>query len=129
VKLRIDGDSLRLRLNRSDVQRFRETGIRTESIRFGSGSELTYALETSSQLTRIEVQYRQDCIRVLLPLDMAQEWASSDQISLSRDRAEGSGPALLIEKDFQCLHGDRTNPSDDADAFPNPAAGNQSRAR
>jgi hypothetical protein len=129
VKLRIDGDSLRLRLNRSDVERFRETGIRTESIRFGSGSELTYMLETSSQLTRIEVQYRQDCIRVLLPLNMAQEWASSDQVSLSRDSVEGSGPTLLIEKDFQCLHGDRTNPSDDADAFPNPAAENQRRAR
>ena len=129
MKLRIDGDSLRLRLNRSDVQRFRETGTSTESIRFCSGSELTYMLETSSELTRIEARYRQDCIRVLVPLDMAQEWASSDQVSLSVDRAEGSGPALLIEKDFQCLYGDRTNPNDDADVFPNPSAGNQRRAR
>ena len=129
MKLRIDGHSLRLRLNRSDVQHFRETGTRTESIRFGSGSELTYMLETSLQLTRMEAQYRQDCIRVLLPLDMAQEWADSDQISLSLDCAEGGGLALLIEKDFQCLHGDGTNPNDDADAFPNPSApGNQSKA-
>lgn len=58
-----------------------------------------------------------------LPLDMAQAWVGSDQVSLSLDHAEGSGPTLLIEEIFQCLHGDRTNPNDDADAFPNPSAG------
>jgi hypothetical protein len=47
VKLRIQGNSLRLRLNRSDVEQFRETGILTESLRFGSGAQLTYTLETS----------------------------------------------------------------------------------
>ncbi len=110
MKLRIHGDSLRLRLNRSDVKQFLETGIRTESIHFSSGTKLTYALETSSQLTEMEAHYSQDCIRVLLPAGLAQEWATSDQISLSRDRAENSGPSLLIEKDFKCLHDDESNP-------------------
>ena len=110
MKLRIHGDSLRLRLNRVDVEQFLETGIRAESIQFGSGSKLTYTLETSSQLTQMEAHYSQDCIRVLLPLSLAQEWASSDQISLSMDRAE-SGPSLLIEKDFKCLHDDESNPN------------------
>jgi len=50
---------------------------------------------------------------------MAQEWASSECISLSFN-PEG-GPSLLIEKDFQCLHPEERNPADDADAFPNPA--------
>jgi hypothetical protein len=127
MKLRIHENSLRLRLNRSDVEEFRQAGTHTESLGFGSGSQLTYTLETSSQLTAMEAQYRQDCIRVLLPLDMAQEWASSDQISLYLNRAAGSGPSLLIEKDFQCLHRDETNPNDDADAFPNPSVGDQCR--
>lgn len=124
LKLRIHGDSLRLRLNRSDVEQFRQTGVCTESLRFGPGSQLTYRLETSSELTAADVEYRQDCIRVLLPLDMAQEWASSDKISLSLHHSDRGGPSLLIEKDFQCLHGDRSNPNDAKDAFPNPAAGN-----
>jgi len=110
MKLRIHGDSLRLRLNRSDIEQFLETGIRAESIHFGSAAKLTYSLESSSQLTEMEARYSQDCIRVLLPLSMAQEWASSDQISLSLDRAENSGPSLLIEKDFKCLHDDESNP-------------------
>ncbi len=119
MKLRIHGDSLRLRLNRSDVDQFRTSGVCAASLRFDSSSQLTYTLETSSQLTVMEVRYLQDCIRVMLPLDMAQEWAGSDRISLSLNRA--GGPSLLIEKDFQCLHRDETNPGDAADAFPNPA--------
>jgi len=122
VKLRIHGDSLRLRLNRSDVEQFRKTGICAESLRFGSGSQLTYTLEVSYHLKAMQAQYHQDCIRVLLPIDMAQEWAGSDQVSLSPNRPDGGGPSLLIEKDFQCLHGDEANSIDDANAFPNPAA-------
>jgi uncharacterized protein DUF7009 len=121
MKLRIQGNSLRLRLNRFDVEKFRTTGICVESLRFDSDSQLTYALETSSRLTVMEVQYVQDSIRVRLPLDMAEEWAGSNRISLSLSRANDSGLSLLIEKDFQCLHPEERNPADDADAFPNPA--------
>jgi hypothetical protein len=121
VKLRIHGNSLRLRLSRSDIEHFQQTGIHTESVRFGSGAQLTYTLETSSQFTVIEAQYRQDCIRVLLPLGVAKEWMASDRVSLSVDRTNPEGPSLLIEKDFQCLHSDERNPSDAKDAFPNPA--------
>lgn len=124
MKLRIYGDSLRLRLSRSDVERFRQTGVCTESLRFGPASQLTYTLETSSQLTA-DVEYREDCIRVLLPLKMAQEWAGSDQISVALDHSGHGGPSILIEKDFQCLHRDGSNRSDAEDAFPNPAADNE----
>jgi hypothetical protein len=126
MKLRIHGDSLRLRLSRSDVEQLRQTGVCSESLRFGPGSQLTYTLETSSRLT-VDVEYRQDRIRVLLPLDMAQEWADSDQISLSLNRSDCGGPSLLIEKDFQCLHRDGKNPAAADDAFPNPAARDERR--
>jgi len=119
MKLRIHGDSLRLRLNRSDVKQFLETGIRKESIQFGSGSKLTYTLESSSQVSEMEAHYSQDCIRVVLPLGLAQEWASSDRISLSLDPAENSGPSLLIEKDFKCLHDEDSKTEPGLDQVPN----------
>jgi len=128
VKLRIHGNSLRLRLNRSDVERLRETGICTESLRFGPGSQLSYMLEASPQATLIEVEYGENCIRVVLPRDMAQAWVGSDQISLCRERAEPGRPSLLIEKDFQCLHRKETA-NDEADAFSNPSAGDQHARR
>lgn len=92
---------------------------------FWPSSELTYTLEASSRWTVMEARYFQDCIRVLLPLEIAQQWADSDQVSLSLNRAVNSGPSLLVEKDFQCLHSDESDPSDDADSFPNPSAGDQ----
>jgi hypothetical protein len=127
MKLRIHANSLRVRLDRSDVEQFRRIGICAGALRFGSGSQLTYTLESSPGSITMEARYRQDCIRVLLPLEMAREWADSDQISLSLNRANDSGPSLLVEKDFQCLHRDERNPDDDADAFPNPSAHDQCR--
>lgn len=122
MKLRIHNGSLRLRLNRTDVDQLQETGICAESLQFGAGSQLIYTLETSSQFTAIEAQYREDRIRILLPLEIARKWAGSNQISLSLGPVVGGGPSLLIEKDFRCLHSDERNPSDDADSFPNPLA-------
>ena len=51
MKLRIHGNSLRLRLNRSDIEHFRQTGILKESLRFGPDAELGYILEASSRNT------------------------------------------------------------------------------
>ena len=122
MKLRIHNGSLRLRLSRTDVDQLQETNICAESLRFGSGSQLIYTLETSTQFTVMEAQYCQDRLRILLPFEMARKWASSDQISLSLDSVVGGGPRLLIEKDFRCLHSEARKPSDDADSIPNPLA-------
>jgi hypothetical protein len=120
MKLRIHNGSLRLRLNRTDVDQLRETGVCAELLQFGAGSQLTYTLEISSHFTVIEARYRQDRIRILLPLEIARKWTGSEQISLTLDSVVGGGPSLLIEKDFRCLHSDERRPSDDADSFPNP---------
>lgn len=103
MKLRIHGSSLRLRLNGSEIEQLRNTGLCSHALEFGSGSRLTYTLETSAQLTEMDAQYRQDCIHILLPLHVAREWADSDRISLSLNRTDGR-PSLLIEKDLPCAH-------------------------
>ena len=113
MKLRIHGNSLRLRLDSSEVAQLQETGMCTESLRFAPGSQLTYTLETSSQVTAMDAQYRQDGIRILLPLDLAREWADSDRVSLSH-RTEG-GPSLLIEKDFPCAHRENSAVKDEVE--------------
>ena len=120
MKLRIHGNSLRLRLSRADVAQLQQTGACSESITFSPVSQLTYALETSSEVTAMEAQYREDCIRILLPVRAAQAWGGSEQVSLSLGSSESGGPSLLIEKDFACLHPDEASGTQDVDAFPNP---------
>ena len=121
MKLRIHANSLRLRLSRSDVERLQQAGVCKESLRFGSGPQLDYALEVSSQIKVAEATYSHNCIRVLLPLDIATPWAASSEVSLSITHSNGDAPTVLIEKDFQCLHRDQEN-SAGSDTFPNPAA-------
>jgi hypothetical protein len=113
VKLRIHGNSLRLRLNGSEIEQLRNTGLCSHTLQFGSGSRLTYTLETSSQLTEMDAQYRQDCIRILLPLHLAREWTESDRISLSLNRTDGR-PSLLIEKELPCAHREADAGKDEA---------------
>jgi len=124
MKLRIHANSLRLRLSRSDVERLQQTGICTESLRFGSGSQLDYSLEVSAQIKVAVASYSDNCIRVLLPLDIAAPWAASSEVSLAITPSNGDAPSVLIEKDFQCLHHDQEN-STRSDTFPNPAAGEE----
>lgn len=124
MKLRIHANSLRMRLSRSEVERLQQTGICTESLRFGSGSQLDYSLEVSSRIKVAEASYSNHCIRVLLPLDIATPWAASSEVSLSITHSNGDTPSVLIEKDFQCLHHDQEN-STGSDMFPNPAAGKE----
>jgi hypothetical protein len=50
MKLRIHNGSLRTRLSRNDVEQMQKTGICAESLHFGSGSQLTYTLETSGEI-------------------------------------------------------------------------------
>jgi hypothetical protein len=121
MKLRIHANSLRLRLSRSDVERLQQASVCKESLRFGPGSQLDYALEVSSQIKVAEASYSDACIRVLLPRDIAEAWAASSEVSLSITHSNGDVPSVLIEKDFQCLHLNQEN-STGSDTFPNPAA-------
>jgi hypothetical protein len=61
------------------------------------------------------VEYSNDCVLALLPRSIVAEWADSDQVTI-----EGEGRVrVLVEKDFQCLHGIVER---DPDAWPNPMA-------
>lgn len=84
-------------------------------VRFTADRALYYCVASMQTLGDIEVEYLADCVRVLLPGACVLAWAESDQVSIA-----GHGPVqVLVEKDFQCLHGpDRRDP----DAWPNPLA-------
>lgn len=124
MKLRIDGNSLRFRLSRSEVAQLDRLGHIEQTIQFGPLTRLTYGITTSENFT-ISSTYDSSCIQVKVPRTLAQDWATSDRVDISAEQPVGSDNTLqiLIEKDFQCLHKDTdTNP----DAYPNPLASKQS---
>lgn len=118
MKLRIRGDSLRLRLSQAEIARLRETGEVGDCIRFGDRS-LDYVL-VSADIDAPRARFDGDRIEVAVPHDVARRWAETEQVGIEAEQAVASGAVLrlLIEKDFKCL---APRPGeDDSDAFPNP---------
>jgi hypothetical protein len=69
MKLRIKGNSLRLRVMRSEFDLLMRTGRIEETIRFGmrANCRLTYALELSQSAARLTLHCALSEISVLLP--------------------------------------------------------------
>jgi hypothetical protein len=126
MKLRIQGNSLRLRLNQAEVSQFSKTGFLEDSIQFAPGASFAYALESLSSLSAPKAHYANGWLRIQVPGAEATDWVRSDRVGISGEQALESGKRLsiLIEKDFQCLHGDDAR---DPDAFPNPLEETASR--
>jgi len=118
MKLRIKGNSLRLRVTQSDVSQLMKDGRVEETIQFApvSDARLTYALIVRDAVCDLQLEYRDQTVTVILSPAAARRWAESEDVGVYAEGTVG----LMVEKDFACL--DR-NDSQDADAFPNPKAG------
>jgi hypothetical protein len=121
MKLRIKGNSIRLRLLRSEVDRFAAEGRISNEIQFGpDGSpSLKYSLVMSRSVDEPTPRYSDNEIVIEVPEGEARVWAGSDQVDLSSAPSYGALPTILIEKDLACL--DRPDDPDRLDAFPHPA--------
>lgn len=122
MKLRVSGNSLRLRLSRTEVARFAETGRVDETLDFGV-SKFQYALESSDSAAAPQATYGNGRLTVAIPRAAAREWTASDSVGISASQPASNGNTLeiVIEKDFQCMHDAAKS---DPDAFPNPMAAN-----
>lgn len=122
MKLRIKGNSLRLRLSQTEVSHFKDQGKCADQINLG-GRTLFYSLE-KSESAQLKVEFIGDHISVLVPIETGQQWTKDEtQVGFDHSWKDESGNELLIlvEKDFACL-AERPH-EDESDNFPNPMAG------
>lgn len=123
MKLRIKGNSLRLRISPSEMEQLLQSGRVEETIYFGTeeNARLTYALEHSPQPEAMTVRYRPQEVTVLISSRDARNWAEGQDVGLYGAAASGHGPLeLSIEKDFACLDKEQ---AENADTFPHPKRG------
>lgn len=125
MKLRIKGNSIRLRLGQSEVRRLFSEGIVSESTTFDLflGQRLEYVLCTATNLLAMTASFENGRILVRMPVSLMRSWAGTDQAGVETTQVGGDGSALkiLIEKDFECI--DAPHTESQADAFPNPQIG------
>ena len=109
MKLRIRGNSLRLRISRSEVASLLKRDHLEETIYFASqaNAKLTYALEQTASMSMLTIQYTQNKVTVLIPADQANTWCISDQVGIVESLSIGSFGFLdvLIEKILPVLIG------------------------
>lgn len=119
MKLRIKGNSIRLRLLRSEVERFAAEGRITDEVRFGP-NVFRYTLLMSTEVDSIQGRFDSSEISVLIPEVSGRDWATGEDVGLETQQTVGDGEMLsiVIEKDFVCI--DRPDDPDREDAFPNP---------
>lgn len=114
MKLRIQGNTLRLRLSRSEVAALGQGNLLEERTDFGAGGNLRYVLECGSALN---AELAGHSIHVTVPGDEARRWAASEETGIYGQ----SGPLRIsVEKDFQCIT--REGQESEAGNYPNPAA-------
>lgn len=121
MKLRIQDNSIRLRLTRGEVERVQREGQVSAATAFPGGARLEYVLEASKAAAgHAEARFAAGRLVVSVPEAAVQAWAGSEQVALEGAEPLDSGAVLkvLVEKDFQCLT-PRAG-EDESDMFPHP---------
>ncbi|MEM7077933.1 MAG: hypothetical protein AAF513_04800 [Pseudomonadota bacterium] len=122
MKLRTRGDTLRLRLTRTEVAALEGGATIAECTRFPDGNSLRYALVPGSR-RHAELAAGEGGLEILIhvPHAEAQAWAGSDEVGFSGREPFTVGPLqVLIEKDFTCIT--PREGEEETDTYPNPNA-------
>lgn len=122
MKVRILGNSIRLRLRQKEVCQFQESGEVREVASFGTGNtnKLSFVLKEST-CNGFKVAFRSNIVTIEVPKAICDEWTNTGLVGFEEaiDTGGGERISILVEKDFKCLDG---SDAENEDAYPNPNA-------
>ncbi|HWB77119.1 MAG TPA: hypothetical protein VG755_19260 [Nannocystaceae bacterium] len=104
MKIRIRGDSLRLRLSQSDVRALDREGRVDDALHFPAGTALGCELHVAD-VDALDATLDERTIRVAMPRAWARKLIDTDEVGVRSEVALEGGRTLvlLVEKDFRCL--------------------------
>ena len=115
MKLRIKGNTIRIRLSEAEVNLIAEGIPVIEETQFPS-SALTYKVQLSASEA---ADFNDNVVQINLTQDEIDRWAMTDEVTISKEMAIPNDNILsiLVEKDFKCL---TVRPEDESELYPNP---------
>ncbi len=121
MKLRIRGNSVRIRLTRSEVAALGDIGRAEDAVRFSPTDVLQYGVAVTAT-DALGVEFGDRRLTVNVPKAMIEPWLAPSEVTIEGSQPIGDTDELriLIEKDFMCL-APRAG-EDGTDLFVNPAA-------
>ncbi len=120
MKLRIRGNSIRLRLMQVEVKTLEQTAEVRDAILLPGGEALKYELKISD-LFNVVLENR--TLSITIPEPDAFRWIQTEEEGLENllNLPNGDELRLSVEKDFKCL---TVRPhEDESDTFPNKSEG------
>lgn len=114
MKFRCTGNSIRLRVRKSDLQTLRLLREIREEVPFAPGQALSIVL-VLGEGERLRAGFTAGEIRVEVPSAMAIAWIESAEVGIEALQETGAtaGPLhIKIEKDFPCRHTTESNRED-----------------
>lgn len=119
MKIRIKGNSIRLRLTKSEVDTLAATGMIEEKTEFDDNS-FRYKLQTKKGIATLDAIIDNNTITVLMPEKVAIQWPDNTIVSHphTKELKNGKSLLLLVEKDFKCI--DAPPHEDQSDNYENP---------
>lgn len=123
MKLRIKGNSIRLRLSQKEVQQLNREGVVEERTQFGFQNSLTYRVSIEDHPDNPSARFDNACVDVKLISRTVAQWAETEQVGIQFEQSisDGETLSLLIEKDFKCLSPRRQE--DESENYPHPKEG------
>jgi hypothetical protein len=119
MKIRIKGNSIRIRLSRTEVDSFGKDGYLEERTEFGNNAFI-YALRNTQDAKELSAEFIDGKLTVLVPDRLTKEWTTTEKVGYDNNMDIGDGKQLylLLEKDFKCI--DAAVTEDQSDNFDNP---------
>lgn len=117
MKLRLLNNSIRIRLNKIDLDKLHNDGEVWTVSQLGNTS-FSYGVK-SIERGEMKVEMENNRLQFCLNVDQINKWHSTSEVGYSsiQENEDGSTLKLLIEKDFKCLT-DRNE--DESRNFENP---------
>ena len=105
MKLRFRANSLRVRVNRTEVKQLAAGEVLREKIDFPGNSSLSYVLKSDSAADP-QAFFAHESIQIAAPAALVGQWAAGEEIGLYFTLATGAQPLnIAIEKDLECIDG------------------------
>ena len=118
MKLRIKGNSVRIRLSKTEVQALSSGTVLEDRTSFGS-NRFGYLVKPVMEGDALYADYENGTIKMFVPKSLLKEWPSNAVVGFESSMKVNANESLylLLEKDFKCI--DQTS-EDQSDFYDNP---------
>ena len=101
MKLRIEGNTLRLRLSEDELDEFKSVNTLTDCIGFDDEQQLCYSLEKDGR-KGMDLKIGSNGVQVVVPVEQTLIWLNSRQVGME-DLVEVNNKAIrvIVEKDLK----------------------------